>query len=244
MKRYILIGVGFFLVFAIAFAPAGIIDRALDGVPAVDLVDARGTVWQGSATLIAEGTRQGDVAWQFRFASLFKLQPQYGWTLVNPNADLRGDVAYQGDRAFGIDVEGQLDADLFNPWLARYDIYLTGDFAVQPTSITLAAMDTVRLGTADGQITWSGGLVRYTLSGKLHETTLPPLVAYLEQAPEGPRATVFEEGGQTPLLFAEQIDDRYAKVGMTKRFTKVLQNPWPGSDPDHAIVLEVEEQIF
>ena len=70
---------------------------------------------------------------------------------------------------------------------------------------------------------------------------LPPLVAYLG---EGAEATVFAQNGQTPLIKAELQDNGFAKVGITRLLTKMLDNPWPGSEPDHAVVLEVEEQVF
>ena len=91
------------------------------------------------------------------------------------------------------------------------------------------------------QVTWSGGQVRYILSGRSSTSILPPLVAYLG---EGAEATVFAQNGQTPLIKAELLDNGFAKVGITRLLTKMLDNPWPGSEPDHAVVLEVEEQVF
>lgn len=60
----------------------------------------------------------------------------------------------------------------------------------------------------------------------------------------GAEAVVFAAGGQTPLLQAQLQDDGFAKVGVTKLLTKMLNRPWPGSDADHEVVLEVEEQVF
>ena len=84
----------------------------------------------------------------------------------------------------------------------------------------------------NGQIDWSGGLVRYTLAGVLYEVQLPPLTAYLDQNTENdPIATVYTQGGSTPLIMATLGKDGFAKVGMTKLFTKLLNNPWPGLPP-------------
>jgi hypothetical protein len=95
--------------------------------------------------------------------------------------------------------------------------------------------------SAAGEISWSGGTVRYTLSGQSSSSTLPPLIAYLG---DGVEAVVFAQNAQTPLIKAELLDNGFAKIGITKLLTKILDNPWPGSDPDHAVVLEVEEQVF
>ena len=60
----------------------------------------------------------------------------------------------------------------------------------------------------------------------------------------GPTAVAFADGDTTPLLHAELKTNGFARIGVTKYLTKMAGNPWPGGDPDHAIVLEVEEQVF
>lgn len=231
------------MAFAIGFAPAGILVRSLQDVNGVDLIDARGTVWRGKATLILGGTDQGDVSWRLRALPLFRLTPTYAWALTNTQAQLNGDAAYHGDGA-SLNLQGTIQADSFNPWLQQYDIQLSGQLDVAPTHFEVVNLSRPALVQADGQINWSGGMVRYKQSGQLFETQLPPLVAYIEQTAVGAQATVFVDAEQTPLIIAEQTRDGFVKVGMTKRFTKVLNNPWPGSDADHEIVLEFEEQIF
>jgi len=243
MKRYIIAGAFFFLVFAVAFAPAGLIVRGLAKVDGVDLVDARGTLWRGTGTLLVANTDQGDVIWRFRPLSILQFSPTYEWSLANNNVQLNGAAAYLGDSA-SLDLQGSLPADLFNPWLRRYDIYLSGNIQISPTNLTLENLSQPTLTQASGQIKWSGGPVRYKQSGILREAQLPPLVANVQQTAVGVQAIVYEEGNETPLLVGEQSKSGYVKVGMTKRFTKLLKNTWPGSDPDHEIVLEFEEQIF
>jgi hypothetical protein len=83
--------------------------------------------------------------------------------------------------------------------------------------------------------------VTYLLSGKLYNSALPPMRALLGP---GPEAIAFATGDETPLLLARLEPNGFAKVGVTKYLTKILGNPWPGGDPDHAVVLEVEEQVF
>ena len=244
MKRYVIVGILVFVGFAAAFAPAGILDRAVDGIEGIDLLEARGTVWRGAARLMAHGELQGDLTWDFQASSLMELAPGYAWTLNDELRSLLGAVHYR-DGAAELSMQGTLQADLFNPWLDRYDIYLTGMFDVLPSAVTIENGQPPTLTAATGQIHWTGGLVRYTLSGQLREATVPELVAHLEtKEGGGARATVLAMNDRTPLLVAEQSDGGYVKVSITKYFTKLLNNPWPGSDPDHAVVLEVEEQLF
>ena len=88
---------------------------------------------------------------------------------------------------------------------------------------------------------FAGGPVNYRLSGQEYRGSLPPLVATLG---EGLEVYIYPDEGQTPLLVAQMLENGFVKIGVTRLLTKLLNNPWPGSDVDHEVVLEVEEQIF
>ena len=79
MKRYIIAGTVLFVGFAIAFAPAGLVDRGVENVPGVDLVDTRGTVWNGQAQMLLEGQPLGVVNWQFQPLTVLRAAPGYAW---------------------------------------------------------------------------------------------------------------------------------------------------------------------
>ena len=243
MTKYILAGLLVFVLAAIAAAPAGIVDRLVSQSGTAELTHSRGSLWRGQADLLVEDNHLGQVSWDFNVGSLFKLQPTYEWTLAQSNWQLAG-LAGTGFREAEINVSGDVAAQGVNQWLAPYDITTSGTFNILPTQILLPH-NTPLPTTFAGQINWTGGLVRYTLSGLLSEATLPPLVAYLDMNENNePQATVFAQNDQTPLLIASIGVDGFAKVGISKRFTALLNNPWPGSDPDHKIVIQLEEKIF
>ncbi len=243
MKRYLIAGIVLFFGFAIAFAPAGLVDRGVESVPGIDLVDTRGTVWNGQAQMLLEGQPLGVVNWQFQPLSVLRAAPGYAWQLNRVDMQLTGTAA-ANPSAVALDLRGGLAAAAFNDWLRTYDIRVSGDLEIMDISATVAHGSRVpeRL---EGQINWSGGNVLYTLSGLVREVQMPPLTAYLDIDEAGlPEAVVYTPGDDTPLIIARVGTDGFAKIGITKLFTKLVQNPYPGSDPDHAIVLEVEEQIF
>lgn len=243
MIKYLFIGLIVFLIVAISVAPAGILNRIVSQTNVAELAHSRGSVWQGQADLMVQNTPLGQLNWDFEGTSLFKLQPTYQWTLQQEHWQLAGRAGSSMDLA-NLEISGEIDAQAANQWLAPYDISTSGNFSVQPTMISIAHNATMPQ-SLDGQIDWSGGLVRYTLSGLLSEANLPPLVAYLETNPAGePQATVYAQNNQTPLLIATIGANGFAKVGISKRFTQLLNNPWPGSDPDHKIVIEIEEKLF
>jgi hypothetical protein len=96
-------------------------------------------------------------------------------------------------------------------------------------------------GEASGTASWSGGYVRYRLSGQSYSGDLPPLEAALG---DGLEAYVYPVQEQTPLIRAQLLSNGFAKIGITRLLTRLLNNPWPGSDADHEVVLEVEEQLY
>ena len=100
-----------------------------------------------------------------------------------------------------------------------------------------------RVEAARGTLAWSGGRVRYALSQRSRTARLPPLRARLGFA-DVPEARVFAVGNRTPLLEAQLLDSGFARIGVTKRLTKMLNDPWPGGGADHEVVLAVEEKIF
>ena len=243
MIRYVIAGVLLFIGFAAAFAPAGLLDRVLQQNTAADLTDTRGTLWAGQGSLLVNAMPLGRLDWDFAPSSLLRLTPRYDWYLNANDKQLQGNIAVRFGSA-DLSAQGTLQAAAVNPSLRLYDIFVGGQFEVLPTRLSLT-LEGGTITALDGQIDWSGGLVRYTLSGLLRETTLPPLRALLSMSEAGtPRAEVYAQGEQTPLMLLSLNDNGFAKVSITKLFTKLVDNPWPGSDPDHAVVIEVEEQIF
>ncbi|MCZ6640559.1 MAG: type II secretion system protein N [Gammaproteobacteria bacterium] len=213
---------------------------AFDQIPGATLTEPTGTLWDGSGRIYMKEQALGTLAWDFRPGKLFAGSLNYDFALAGPEHDLDGEIAVSSS-ATELKVSGDIAAPMVNDWLAPYDIAISGTVTLD--GVELGVVDG-SLKRAGGSVHWSGGMVRYTLSGRTSSTTLPPLVAFLEEGLAGPGATVFTRPGQTPLIKAELLENGYAKVGITKLLTKLLDNPWPGSDPDHAIVLEVEEQVL
>lgn len=247
MKRYIFVGLLLFTTFAVIFAPASILVRVVDTATAyAELTSARGTLWQGSATLLIERRPIGQIMWDFRPASLLRLQPTYDWSLNDPEVRLSGFAGVDAT-GFELHASGSFDASAINPWLTQYDIDLRGIFELAPTTIRLAHADAdgqPTLKDAQGQLDWSGGVTRYTLSGLTREVLLPAMSAYLEYADGTAQATAYTGESDIPLIIAGPGAPGFFKVSITKHFTKLLRSPWPGSDPDHTVVLEVEQQLY
>ena len=245
MKRYLIIGFAIFIGCVISFAPAGLMRTVFEPIPDVDLVEPRGSIWHGTGVVHTKPLGQIDIGWKAHFASILTLSPAYAWSAQKTGINLHGDASYRlfDTPAIHVKTQGHITAQPINDWLQVYDIEISGDLDVAPTVALLNNQGILQ--SLNGQIHWSGGLVRYTLSGVLHEVILPPLTATFTQSSNGaPEAIVTEQGDPRPLILANMGENGFAKVGMTKRFTTLLNTPWPGNDPDDKIVLQVEEKLF
>ena len=243
MIRYAFIGLVLFIGFAVSFAPATLLKPLIEQSTQARLTALHGSLWRGQAQLQVGQIALGQLNWDLQLVTLLQASPSYTWSLDERGWRLEGVVGVDFSHA-NFTANGTVEVAAVNDWLSAYDISLGGSFDITDLNLIAAHSDAV-LSHADGQIFWSGGRVRYILSGLLSETTLPPMTAYLNLNQQGLlEVIVYAQNNETPLVIAAQGRNGFVKVGITKLLTKMLDNPWPGSDPDHAIVLEVEEQVF
>ena len=204
-----------------------------------------GTLWRGQGELIAAAAPVGVLNWSFRPADLLRGVAGIDWRLVAADYDLTG-TADQSTATVAVSVSGVVTSAAINSTLAPYLIGIAGDVTVDDVTVEVGSPPVAPFdfAEADGQLHWQGGVVTYDLAGERQRVTLPPLRATLELRDGRPSATVTETDSTTPLIVAQLLANGYVKVGMTRRFTVLVGNPWPGSDPDHVVVLEVEEQLL
>jgi hypothetical protein len=244
MKRFLrlaLLGITTFAVLAVVLAPASLVGHFVRDAQPVTIGSLTGTLWHGSGDLGFDGTPLGRLNWSFAPALL--LRGQFGFDL-----DLHGNQLNVAGRAgtspsmATAQLHGTIDAALLKEPLARYAIELPGSLTVNSLDVTHRYGG--RLPMLAGDLKWSGGTVNYRLSGRNQRVDLPPLHGVLDSSSGQPTLTATQIGDTTPLLVGQVAEDGMASIGTTKQFTKMLGQPWPGSEPDHAVVLEVGEKLF
>lgn len=239
--RLTLIGVATFIVCIAVFAPASLVRYLIkDGGP-VALVGPTGTIWRGSGDLAIAGTPIGRVNWSFAPSMLLTGDLGFDVEVRGDKVDLTGRAGASAKSGHA-EFKGQFDTALLSQTLARYDIHLPGTVTVD--HVDLSAAYGARLPQIRGELKWSGGDVGYRLSGRDHAVALPPLVGFIDSSSGQPEISVYQVDDKMPLMLAKISQDGLASVGITKQFTKMLGEPWPGGEPDHAVVLEVGEKLF
>lgn len=246
MIRTLLILILLVVGFAVAFAPAALLRHAIPSGGGIGLTALSGTLWDGSADLVLGGIEAGRVEWRFTPVTILQGALGYHLALSAPGQALSGELRW---RPSGIEtvLDGTVQGAYVNAWLDRYDIELSGDFGLRsmrlvfPREFDPGAAPDGATGSAAGFMTWSGGPVRYRLAGEDFSGALPPLEARFGERLE---AVVQAAGNATPLLRVELLENGYVRLGMTRLLTRMLNNPWPGADADHEVVLEIEERLL
>ena len=239
MRTLILLGFLLFLTFCIVFAPAGLTGLVLDRVNGVDLTRVNGTLWQGGGDLYVRSEPVGRLQWDVHPATVVAGELGCDFTLSHAHHQLRGTAVVGLNRTFTLDVSGKVGAQTVNGWLEPYDMTISGTMDL---SNVLLTFDDVALRDANGVVEWEGGSISYPAGNGIQSSILPPLRATLGP---GPAATITTlDDPAAALVTAELLDNGIAKVGVTARMTRLLNLSWTETEPDSAVVLEVEEQVF
>jgi len=240
-RRWIIIGLLAFLGSAIAFAPASLLRPFAARVPGLTVSNVSGSIWRGGATIALHGTPLGELRFALQPVDLLLLRLAYGIEVAGPMVALSGTAAARFD-GYHLMTQGRADFALATELLARYDLVIPGRLDV--TELDLAGHWRAPLPDARGEVHWSGGEVAYVLGGRSHRAALPALSGFIDSSSGYPQMTAYAVDDATPLLLAYVTGDGMASVGITKRFTQLVGQPWAGNEPDHAIVLEVAEKVF
>lgn len=250
--RYLLVGALLVLGLLVARAPASLLTHALSEDGAARLIATSGTIWHGEGTLhlralggMSGYLDAGQASWRFRPGDLLRGRLGFSVMLAGSDHALSATVGIAPGRLF-LTLNGKAESAFINPWLAAYDMWLAGTFQVASWSLAAPlgtpAADAMVTGTQlDGRLGWTGGNVRYRLSGRDFSIQLPALAAELGPGPVG---AVHEQASGTPLLVFSLTDAGFAKIELTQRFTELAGTPWPGRAAPGTVVLAVEEQLF
>lgn len=240
------------LVFVVALAPARLAtqlvnQQAPDGF-GIRLLQPIGTLWNGSADLIVEQYPTTRVAWRFQPWALLQLTLGVELELVGDGFNLQGRIEKPiGDGVRLADGYAHASSRALQTWLAPYDIDPSGELTIEALTLSrlrLTGNGALKALTSNGQANWSGGDLSYRLAGRTTQVALPPLTGLIDTLDELPRLRVTEKGKDLPLILGHLTPRNSISIGITQGFTRLAGQPWPGSEPDHKVVLEVEEPLI
>lgn len=222
-------------------APAALLAMALGDEGPIRLTQVRGSIWDGAAALEHEGQSLGSLSWQFDAGGLAGGEANVEWRLAGTGHTLSGGTRLGLDGLHS-SASGTVSGATMRRILAPYWIETAGDVSIERIGADITYGR--HLQAIAGELSWSGGEVRYRLAGEHYQIVLPPLAGMLETVEAEPTLTVFARDVDAPLLRIRLGADGWLNIGVTKKLTKMAEFPWPGNEPDHAIVIDVSERLF
>jgi len=240
MVRYIAAGVVLFLVFCIAMAPAGLLRHATSDVPGLELIGTAGTVWSGRGGLVVQGEKVGEASWSFKPLELLSLQLGWDVQFTGRDAELTGAIGFSPG-TFRANASGVIGEEALNYSLKQWDVQVAGAVSVQSIDAVWQAQQLTGL---DGRLFWPGGPVSWFMDGHNAAATLPAMTGQLGQSAGALSGLILPDQGQTPVAQIELSPDGTFSLKISKLLTRLLGKPWPGSDPDHVIVIEMVDKVF
>jgi len=235
------------LCFAILRAPASLIERIVDNQlqSSIQFSSSAGTLWQGSGTISLNGFIDSDLSWSIPLQDILTLNPKVLWTIEGVGLNLKGETSllYQGSKTI---AKGQIYSTLLNNAFTPYDVFLDGDLLIKKISITNQIEENFKITSLTGDLHWTGGPIRYVLSQTPITVISPFFQLNLSDQTGGLiHATLDSPTHGYHLLIATLNPTKgILKMQVSKGFTKIFGNEWPGSASDNQIVLELEERIF
>jgi hypothetical protein len=241
MARHLLIGFIILLGMAVYTAPATLVSLIIGGDKPLRLAKAEGSLWAGKAAVIFKEQPIGQLNWSFAPLTLLRGDLEFTWSLEGAAHEASGEVKVDFNR-WTIMATSTIESDSIRKILKPYQIEVGGKLTITK----LEAMGTHKGNspTYSGTVNWTGGEVRYQLSRRTHKTTLPPLFASIETKNREPTLVAHTKKNELPLMKLKLDKDGWVHVGITKEFLQLVGQPWIGNGPNHAIVIEVTEQLL
>ena len=240
-RQLLFLGLVFFLSFLVIFLPASSIRFVTNAIPAIDFSTTEGSIWNGSGRLRVTKLYAGALRWSVDPVQLVFGKLAIEWVLEDQTHTFGGAATIRlGSMAFSFD--GLIEAATINRVLAPYNMNLNGALHLRSIKATINKSEgPIRI---QGHMRWDGGTVQYHMSNQRFQRELPALLGELQMVEGIPSMTVRSETDDTPLLRARLDNDGWVHIGITKRFTRLIGQPWQGSEPDPAIVMEVSEKLL
>jgi len=248
--RYLLVGVLLILLFMIVRAPATLVPSLLPNDAAITLTGARGLLWTGTGTLHLTNTAAigsvsdralGEIAWRIAPEALLRGELGLNLRWLEQGQDLTGELRI-GRARYRLTIDGEMDALHLRTLLAPYHIRLGGRLTLHAVALEAPHREQIVRSALTGRIDWSGGDVRYRLSGRDHDARVAPLAAHLGP---GFAASLHETSDQElEILRATADTDGFARLTLTRRFMQIFGLEWPGTGAPTDVLLTLEEQLF
>ncbi len=226
--------------------PASLVTRFLDSNPdiPITLLNTSGTLWNGNGRISNNAIRKVNISWSIPIFDILVLSPSVIWKLDKNDSVLQGKSSISLKK-MTTDLSGKIGSVLLNRIFSEYDVRLDGSLSVEGLSMVTDPRKSFSINQLDGLAIWTGGEITYMLA-KSPVTIMSPVfeLELFNKTPNIINARLNSPNYNFPLLLASLTERGNLNVKVTKAFTKIFGNKWPGQEAEENIVLELEEYIF
>jgi len=226
--------------------PASLVIRFLEGNPQIpfNLSNTSGTLWDGNGSIKANTFREASISWSIPIQDILLLSPSVNWKVDSNNSVLQGKSSISGANII-TNASGVIGSTLLNRIFSQYDIILDGSLSIENLSAVNERNERFSISRIDGLLIWTGGEITYMLA-KSPITIISPIfeLELFNKTPTLIHASLKTSSYSFPILLGSLSEKGNLNVKVTKAFTKIFGNEWPGADSEEQIVLELEEYIF
>ncbi len=183
------------------------------------LQNVSGNVWQGQADWNA-GQVQGTVHWSIRPWELLRLRVASDMVIHSGQTQLQGVVGYgMGKNIYIQHVDGNISPETLMTFLSSWQLPST---AVHVQDVSVQYKKSVGFQNAQGQLSWSGGVLNYPIGQRFERIDIPPLLAEVNAEKEKFKLMIRDSQKQR---MAEMVvgADGMLDVQITQRF--LLHSP-------------------
>ena len=226
--------------------PASLVTRFLESNPhiPITLQKTTGTLWDGSGRISNNAIREVNISWSIPIFDILLLSPSVIWKLDNNDSVLQWKSSIS-DKKITTDLSGTIGSVFLNRIFYEYDIRLDGSLSVEDLYMVTDLSKSFSVNQLDGLAIWTGGEVTYMIA-QSPVTIMSPVFALelFNKTPSTIDARLNSPDYSFPLLPASLTERGNLNVKVTKAFTGIFGNKWPGQESEEYIVLELEEIVF
>ncbi len=240
MKR-IYIAIGAFAVVAVVIVamPARVFAMFVDQY-GISLLDTRGTVWNGSAEVIAPSINVGRLHWRFKAQSLLSATLQYELSVDNPALRLEGTITKKFAHS-DFAAQATIEPSLVNSVLLHYGIKIGGRFQVDDVELRVGSGNTIQ--SLTGTVNWEGGTTRYRLENQSRVVTLPAAIGELSLSSNEVLLTAVDMNNNNLLQIRLEVQTGVAHVALSQYLLEQAELPTQEPVDANEYALTVSQQL-
>jgi hypothetical protein len=203
-------------------------------------VGFKGTIWSGSA-LIRYQSISGVLSWNISFDQWTQRRVALGLHWYNGTDNVKARLAVSPSRLYLNVMPSYVGLKPLTPLFRRQRIWLDGILKVRNLEIVT---DGQKIYRAEGNLTWTGGDIRYPEGYLVKSQHFPAFGAVVYQKNQNTYVDIKDANSSINAISAEVNPEGWATVTVKRRLLDVAHEQWPNNVKATATVFKIKQKIL